>query len=172
MARRAARADAEPGAVFAVARAVVCGWWEQEAFRQREQVWGRRLERVVVATSRRHPAASGRPDTQWRLMGRDAVASPEVVTVTAALVDPALRPLTAGPRSLVPWAAQDGHFVAALGDRLGRGWLGEAEPPDRSGALQAWLSCLARACRSPSLSGAAHRGMWWVQAAHRLGRSP
>ncbi|WP_369253709.1 Helicase associated domain protein [Streptomyces sp. R35] len=167
VARRAASTGAEPGSVFTVARAVVCGWWQQEAFWQREQVWGQRLERVTVDTGRRDEAVSGRPVAWWRLVARDAVVFPEVVAVAAALVDPALRLLVAGERSLVRRAGHDGRFVAALGDRLGRGWLGEVERPDRPSALQAWLGALAREGRSPSLSGSADGGLWWVQVAHR-----
>ncbi|MEU9222464.1 hypothetical protein AB0D47_38850 [Streptomyces sp. NPDC048376] len=43
-------AGGAPVEVFALARAVVCGWWELEAFGERERVWGRRLEQVVAAT--------------------------------------------------------------------------------------------------------------------------
>ncbi|MCT9113056.1 helicase associated domain-containing protein [Streptomyces mirabilis] len=167
VARRAVGAGVEAGAVFTVARSVVCGWWEQEAFWQREQVWGQRLEHVVLGTSRKHRAVSGRPAAWWRLVARDAVVFPEVVTVAAALVDPALRSLVAGGRSLVRRAGQEDHFVTTLGDRLGRGWLGEVERSDEPGALQAWMSGLARELRSPSLAGQAHRRMWWVGAAHR-----
>ncbi|BBJ37437.1 hypothetical protein SSPO_001550 [Streptomyces antimycoticus] len=165
VARRAVDTGAEPGAVFTVARAVVCGWWQQEAFWQREVLWGRRLERVAVDTGRRNEAGLGWPESWWRLVARDAVVFPEVVTVAATLVDLALRPLVTDERSLVRRAGQAGRFVEALGDRLGRGWLKEVERPDKPSALQAWVSGLAREHRFPSRS--ADSGMWWVRVAHR-----
>lgn len=100
-------------------------------------------------------------------MARDAVVFPEVVTVAAALMDPALRPLVADGRSLVRRAGQEDHFMAALGDRLGRGWLREVERSDGPGTLQSWMSGLTREMPSLSLSGQAPRQMWWVGAAHR-----
>jgi hypothetical protein len=167
VARRAVRAGTEPGDVFAVARAVVCGWWQQEAFWQRERVWGQRLERVALDTSRRNQAAWQWPTEWWQLLARDAVVFPEVVAVAAALVDPALRLLVTDGRPLVRRSRHHDRFVTALGDRLERGWLGEVERPERPSALQAWMRGVARELRSPSLSGSAHSGMWWVQAAHQ-----
>ncbi|MER6385475.1 Helicase associated domain protein [Streptomyces sp. NPDC001250] len=167
VARRAMSMGAGPGSVFAVARAVVCGWWQEEAFWQRERVWGQRLERVILDTSRRNEAVSEWPAAWWRLVARDAVEFPEVVAVAAALVDPALRLLVAGERSLLRRARRNDRFVTVLGDRLERGWLGEVEQPERPSALQAWMRGLAREFRSPSLSGSAHGKMWQVQAAHQ-----
>ncbi|RZB19618.1 hypothetical protein StrepF001_12905 [Streptomyces sp. F001] len=167
VARRAVCTGAEPGSVFAVARAVVCGWWQQDAFWQREQVWGQRLERVTLDTSRRIEAASRWPAAWWRLVARDAVVFPEVVAVAAVLVDPALRLLVTDERPLVRRSRHHGRFVTALGDRLERGWLKEVERPERPSALQAWMRGLARELRSPSPSGSAHSGMWRVQAAHQ-----
>ncbi|WP_179851858.1 hypothetical protein [Streptomyces sp. Ag109_G2-15] len=158
---------AEPGDVFAVARAVVCGWWQQEAFWQRERLWAQRLERVAFATSRRSEVAARWPAAWWRLVARDAVVFPEVVAVAAALVDPALRLLVTGERLLVRRSPDDGRFVTVLGDRLERGWLGEVERPERPSALQAWMRGLAREAHSPSLSDSTQRGMWQVQAAHQ-----
>ncbi|MGW1917626.1 hypothetical protein ACWCQS_45000 [Streptomyces sp. NPDC002076] len=166
-ARRAVCTGAEPGAVFAVARAVVCGWWQQEAFWQREQVWDQRLERVILDTSRRNEAASQWPTAWWRLVARDAVVFPEVVAVAAALVDPALQLLVTDERPLVRRSRHHGRFVTALGDRLARGWLGEVERPERPSALQAWMRGAERELRSPSPSGSATRKMWRVQAAHQ-----
>ncbi|WP_333746294.1 hypothetical protein [Streptomyces sp. IBSBF 2950] len=51
VARSTAGAGAPPREVFALARAVVCGWWEQEEFWAREEVWGPRLERVLAANA-------------------------------------------------------------------------------------------------------------------------
>lgn len=167
VARQAALAGGKPEAVFAMARAVVCGWWQKEAFWQRERAWGRRLERVALETSCRDGPASGWPEAWWRLVARDAVVFPEVVTVAAALVDPVLQSLVPFGRSLVRRAGDDGRFVAALANRLGRSWLAEVERPDEPGALQAWMNGLARKRRSPSSSGSVHRSLWFVQMAHR-----
>ncbi|WP_330358362.1 helicase associated domain-containing protein [Streptomyces chartreusis] len=167
VARRAAGMGTEPGDVFAVARAVVCGWWQQEAFWQRETVWGRRLQRVTGSTGRTPEAASRWPVAWWRVVARDAVVFPEVVAVAAALVDPAMRLLAAGEGVLVRRAGRDGRFVTELANRLGRGWLGEVERPDRPSALQAWLSGVARERCSPRLSGSTDGGLWWVREAHR-----
>ncbi|WP_406349826.1 Helicase associated domain protein [Streptomyces sp. NBC_00658] len=170
VARRAGHAEVDPSVVFAVARAVVCGWWQQEGFWEREHVWRRRLERVAAQTIRAHPAVSGWPVTCWRLVARDAVVFPELVTVAASLVDPASRRLVVdgpGQRLLVRRPGQGGEFVAALGARLERRWLSEVEQPDGSGALQAWMSGLARERHSRSSPGQGHRGMWWVRVGHR-----
>ncbi|MFH8349669.1 helicase associated domain-containing protein [Streptomyces sp. NPDC018045] len=166
VARRAVSTGAEPGAVFAVARAVVCGWWQQEAFWQREHVWGQRLERVTLDTSRRNEAAAQWPAAWWQLVARDAVVFPEVVAVAAALVDPALRLLVTDERPLVRRSRRHDRFMTALGDRLERGWLKEVEWPERPSALQTWMRGVARELRSPSRSASPHSGIWWVPAAH------
>lgn len=170
VARRAKRAGVEPTAVFAVARAIVCGWWQQEDFWQRERVWRQRLECVADQTAAASPASTTWPLAWWRLVARDAVIFPELVTVAGALVDPALQQLAVGGpggRPLVRRPGQDGNFVAALGARLERGWLSEVEQPEASGALQAWMSSLVSTSRSPSAPGLAHGKVWWVRAAHR-----
>ncbi len=167
VAQRAARAGATPGDVFAVARAVVCGWWQQEAVWQRERIWGQRLERVALDTSRAAEAASQWPTTWWQLVARDAVIFPEVVAVAAALVDPALQLLATDERPLVRRSRHHDRFVTALGDRLDRDWLNEVERPERPSALQAWMRGLARELRSHSLPGSAHSGMWRVQEAQQ-----
>ncbi|MET8647615.1 transposase [Streptomyces sp. NPDC004074] len=169
VARHAMRAGVEPAAVFTVARAIVCRWWQLDDFWQRERVWGQRLERIAAQTARAFQASPTWPIAWWRLVARDAVVFPELVTVAAALLDPSLQQLVVGRsdgRPLVRRPGQDGKFVAALSARLERGWLNEVEQPERSGALQAWMSGLVSEYRSLS-SPATHRGMWWVRAAHR-----
>ncbi|MER5399835.1 hypothetical protein [Streptomyces sp. NPDC002599] len=52
-------ADAAPGEVFALARAVVRRWWELEEFWARETVWRPRLEGVVEATRARCGGVAG-----------------------------------------------------------------------------------------------------------------
>ncbi len=157
------------GEVFALARAVVCGWWEREEFWARERVWGPRLEQVVAATCRRYPGPPGWGERQWRLLVRDAVVFPEVVTVAAALSDPVLRRLAAGSAApaLVRRPGGEG-FIAALGARLGRHWLREVEQPDQAGPLSMWVQAVAREQRRPAgVLPPPERGMWWVRSAHR-----
>ncbi|WP_331721218.1 hypothetical protein [Streptomyces sp. NBC_00212] len=114
VARRAARAGADPEKVFALAYAVVARWWEQALHWDRETIWPRRL----------HQVAGGNAGTElerWRIVGRDAVVFPEVVAVADALLDrpwPSWRGATAGPgvrgrcpptgRSAAGWASGSG----------------------------------------------------------------
>lgn len=157
------------GEVFALARAVVCGWWEREEFWARERVWGPRLEQVVAATCRRDPGPAGWGERQWRLLVRDVVVFPEVVTVAAALSDPAVRELAArgAAPALVRRPGGEG-FVAVLGARLGRDWLGDVEQPDQAGPLSMWVQAVAREQRRPAgMLPPPGRGMWWVRSAHR-----
>ncbi|MFC9932185.1 DUF4265 domain-containing protein [Streptomyces sp. NPDC127190] len=108
--RRAGRAGAEPEWVSALARAVVARWWEQAYGWERETVWPRRL----------HLAAGGNAGgdlERWQVVGRDAVAFPEVVAVVEALLDPAMAELVwadsgAGRPQALP---ADGLFCRRLG---------------------------------------------------------
>ncbi|MFF7534459.1 hypothetical protein ACFZB2_35920 [Streptomyces bobili] len=128
------------GEVFALARAVVCGWWEREEFWARERVWRPRPEQVVAATCRRYPGPAGWGERQWRLLVRDVVVFPEVVTVAAALSDPAVRELAVGGAAPALVRRPGGErFVAALGARLGRDWLKDVELADQAGPLSVWV---------------------------------
>ncbi|MFI9771669.1 DNA-binding protein [Streptomyces sp. NPDC052415] len=161
--------DVVGGEVFALARAVVCGWWEREEFWARERVWGLRLEQVVAATCRRYPGPAGWGERQWRLLVRDVVVFPEVVTVAAALSNPAVRGLAAlgAAPALVRRPGGEG-FIAALGARLGREWLGDVEQPGQAGPLSLWVQAVAREQRRPAGAGPPPgRGVWWVRSAHR-----
>ncbi|MGW7673017.1 Helicase associated domain protein [Streptomyces sp. NPDC054775] len=169
LARRSAGAP-EPVQVFALARAVVCGWWEQEAFWERERLWGLRLEQVVAAT-RQYPSAPGWSEQQWRLVARDAVVFPEVVAVASALADPGLQQLAAGngPGGLVRGRGGGERFFTALGGRLGRTWLHEVEHASRPSPLTAWAKALARHTRRPpeASPGPERRGVWWVRTVYQ-----
>ncbi|MFD7056935.1 hypothetical protein ACFWBS_53345 [Streptomyces mirabilis] len=86
VARRAVRARAEPGRVFALAHAVVARWWEQALNWEQESVWPRRLHQIAGGNA-------GGGLERWRIVGRDAVVLPEVVAVAGALLDPAMAQL-------------------------------------------------------------------------------
>ncbi|MFE2718904.1 transposase [Streptomyces mirabilis] len=168
--RARAGAGVEDGEMFALARAVVCGWWERKDFWARERVWGPRLERVVTATRGQYPGLEGWEERQWRLLVRDAVIFPEVVTVAAAVSDPVLWRVAAGSvtSSLVRKPGGSQEFVAALGARLGREWLGEVERSHQAGPLSVWVQAVARDQRRPAgVLPPPGRGMWWVRSAHR-----
>jgi hypothetical protein len=168
--RAAQAAGAAPGEVFALARAVVCGWWQREEFWARERVWGPRLEQVVAATRTQGTDPAGWGDPQWRLLARDAVVFPEIVTVAKALLDPRLRELAAGSAGgLLRDRAGAGRFTQALGGRLARPWLAEVEAAAPAGPLARWVSAMLRQRRlpagAPPLQG--WQGVWWVRGPHR-----
>ncbi|WP_329374421.1 transposase [Streptomyces sp. NBC_01483] len=167
----AGAAGAAPGEVFALARAVVCGWWQREEFWARESVWGPRLEQVVAATRTRGADPAGWGDPQWRLLARDVVVFPEVVAVAQALLDGRLqeRAAAGGAGALVRGGGCGDRVAAALGERLGRGWLGEVEAQAASSALSSWAQAVVRERRRPpgSAPGQGRYGVWRVPATHR-----
>lgn len=164
-------ADAAPRQVFGLARAVVCGWWGREDFWERETVWGPRLEQLVAATRRWCPDPAGWGVEQWRLLVRDVVVFPEVVAVAEALVDPRMQQLAAGSGAgaLVRGRGGGERFTAALGERLGRVWLGELEADGHGGPLASWARAAVREQRRPAGSPPqqGRYGLWWVHSAHR-----
>ncbi|MEU5099761.1 hypothetical protein [Streptomyces sp. NPDC020996] len=86
VARRAGRAGAKGGEVFALAHAVVARWWEEALHWQQEEIWPHRLHQVAGGNA-------GTDFERWRIVGRDAVVFPEVVAVADALLDPAMAEL-------------------------------------------------------------------------------
>ncbi|MET7695120.1 Helicase associated domain protein [Streptomyces sp. NPDC005483] len=164
VARAAREGGAAPREVFALARAVVCWWWEREELWAREAVWGPRLERVRAATVRRAGEVAGWGLEQWRLLVRDAVIFPEVVAAARALVDPRLQERAGGGAGLLRDGAGGGPFAAALGVPLGRPWLAEVEEAGPGGPLTLWVSAMVRRRRGAPLRG---RGVWWVHGPHR-----
>ncbi|MFD8032758.1 transposase [Streptomyces sp. NPDC059717] len=159
-----------PGEVFALAQAVVCGWWEREEFWAREVVWGQRLDDVVAATRRSCGGVAGWGDAQWRLLVRDAVVFPEVVAVAAALTDARLVERVCGQMTgLLRDRAEVEPFAAELGRRLERPWLAAVERSGAPGALARWVAATAREQRRPEgaqpVSG--FGGRWSVRAPHR-----
>ncbi|MGC0397358.1 hypothetical protein RKD27_009399 [Streptomyces sp. SAI-126] len=134
-----------PREVFALARAVVCWWWEREEFWSREVVWGRRLEQVMAGAVGRVGDRVGWGFEQWRLLLRDAVVFPEVVAVARALVDPRLQEgAGAGVQGLLRDRAGAQEFAAVLGARLGRTWLAEVEGAGSGGPLTLWVGAWVR----------------------------
>ncbi|MFD5341231.1 DNA-binding protein [Streptomyces hawaiiensis] len=139
VARRAARAGAEPGEVFALAHAVVARWWEEALHWEREVLWPQRLHQVAGGNA-------GTDLERWRIVGRDPVIFPEVVAVADALLDPAMAELVRRdsggqrPRPL----ATDGAFCRQLGERVGRDWLGPLSAVDYGGPLLAWMGAVIR----------------------------
>ncbi|WP_105974923.1 transposase [Streptomyces geranii] len=166
VARAAQAAGAVPREVFALARAVVCGWWEREEFWVREAVWGPRREQLVALAVRRGGDTADRGLEQWRLLVRDAVVFPEVVAVAKALLDPRLQERAGQDTGgLLRDRAGAEQFTAVLGARLGRPWLAEVDEAGPGGALALWVSAMVRERRgAPPLRG---RGMWWVHGPHQ-----
>jgi hypothetical protein len=139
VAQQARQAGAEPGRVFGLAHAVVARWWDQALHWEQEEIWPRRLHQVAGGDA-------GADISRWRLVGRDAVTFPEVVTVASALLDPVMAELlwedseAEKPQPLPP----DGWFCSSLGRRVGRPWLGLLAASDRGGPLLAWMRCVVR----------------------------
>ncbi|MEU4849169.1 DNA-binding protein [Streptomyces gilvosporeus] len=162
VARRAVRAGAEPGEVFALAHAVVARWWDQALGWDREVVWPRRLHQVAGGNA-------GDNLERWRAVGRDAVVFPEVVAVADALLDPAMAELAwadsgAGrPRPL----PADGAFCRRLGERVGRDWLGPLAATDYGGPLTSWMGAVIRLRRGAGGPAGYANNPWWVRQEHQ-----
>lgn len=162
MARRAVRAGVESERVFALARAVVARWWEQAYGWERETMWPRRLHLVAGGDA-------GGDLEWWRIVGRDAVVFPEVVAVAEALLDPAMAELVwvdggAGrPRAL----PMDGLFCRALGERVGRPWLGPLAAADHGGPLLAWMGSVIRLRRGVGGPPGYDNDPWWLRQEHQ-----
>ncbi|WP_308268684.1 DNA-binding protein [Yinghuangia soli] len=172
VARRAVRAGVESGAVFGLARAVVCRWWDAALGWERERVWPRRLHVVAGGDA-------GGDFAWWRIVGRDAVVFPEVVAVADALLDPAMvervwHDRGGAGRARAPRAGEE--LCRELGERVGRPWLGPVIAVDYGGPLTAWMGATARrrrngVDRSGSVGGGAASGTgfgyaddpWWVR---------
>ncbi|MFD9051757.1 DNA-binding protein [Streptomyces zaomyceticus] len=160
--RRAVRAGAEPERVFALAQAVVARWWDQAYSWERETIWPRRLHQVAGGDA-------GGDLERWRIVGRDAVVFPEVVTVADALLDPAMAELVwvdsgAGQPRALP---ADGMFCRRLGERVGRAWLGPLAATDHGGPLIAWMGGVIRRRRTAVGPPGDADDPWWVRREHQ-----
>ncbi|MBT2407693.1 MULTISPECIES: TniQ family protein [unclassified Streptomyces] len=148
VARRAQHGGVDPGAVFVLARAVVCQWWEQALEWPKERIWPARLHQLAGGDT-------GRQFWWWRAVAREAATFPELVTVAGALLDPAMRGLVwadSGGERIRP-IPPDGSFCRELGDRLGRSWLGEEAAANSSPSLLAWMGAILREHRGVNASG-------------------
>jgi hypothetical protein len=162
VARRAVRAGAEPERVFALAHAVVARWWEQALHWDPETIWPRRLHQVAGGNA-------GGDLERWRIVGRDAVVFPEVVAVADALLDPVMAQLAwvdsgAGRPRLLP---ADGAFCRALGERVGRTWLGPLAATDYGGPLTSWMGSVIRLRRGAGGPPGYGNDPWWLRQEHQ-----
>ncbi|MFB9518267.1 TniQ family protein [Streptomyces purpureus] len=157
VARRARRGGVAPGAVFALARAVVCQWWDQALEWRKERIWPARLHQLAGGDA-------GRQFWWWRAVAREAATSPELVTVASALLDPEMRGLVRadGGGERVRPIPPDGKFCRELGNRMGRSWLGEEAAANSSPSLLAWMGAVLRQHRGVSVPGW-DRGPWHVR---------
>ncbi|MER8062761.1 MULTISPECIES: helicase associated domain-containing protein [unclassified Streptomyces] len=171
VARAAVAAGAGPGEVFALARAVVCGWWEREEFGERDAVWGLRLEQAAARTRRRYAEPEGWGERQWRLLVRDAVVFPEVVAVAGALMDPRVQQMAVrdGAGGLARGLGGGQQLTAVLGEPVGRVLLRGLEEDTSPGPLASWVRAVVREQNRPAASvpRAGRYGLWWVRSAHR-----
>ncbi|MEV4927273.1 DNA-binding protein [Streptomyces roseoverticillatus] len=166
VARRAARAGTDAGEVFALAYAVVARWWEGAYGWEREETWPRRLHQVAGGNA-------GIDLEWWRVVGRDAVIFPEVVTVADALLDPVMAQRVwadSGGEHPRPLPA-DGEFCRRLGERVGRPWLGPLAAADYGGPLLAWMGTVIRRRRHPEGRPGPYarfdENLWWVRQEHQ-----
>ncbi|WP_190195024.1 hypothetical protein [Streptomyces minutiscleroticus] len=143
LARRAAARGHDLQQVFALARAVVVWWWRQAPHWPDEQIWPARTAALTHAHHRRGGAGEpGGPGEGWHALVRDAVVLPELVTVAAALTDPACEQLVRADHGRTRPAAlgAGGRFVHHLAHRLHRPWLGPLLGVDYTSPLQTWVA--------------------------------
>jgi len=158
LARQAATAEVAPGAVFAVARAVVCQWWDLALEWPDEHTWPARL----------HTLAGGDASENfwwWRAVTRDAAVFPETIALAQALVDPAVAEMVwqdSGAQQIKPFPP-DGRLAQELGRRLDRPWLGNAGAIPDSSALNAWWGALVRRRRDTAQPGDWGHDPWWIK---------
>ncbi|MDH6545908.1 DNA-binding protein [Streptomyces sp. SAI-041] len=158
VARRAVRAAVEPERVFALARAVVCWWWEQSLAWEQESIWPGRLHHLIGGNV-------GAELDWWRIVGRDAVVFPEVVAVADALLDPATAELVWRSSSAGQPPLPDAMVWRRLGERVGRPWLGPLAATDYGSPLIAWMGAVIR--RRRGTNGPWGNDPWWVHYRHR-----
>ncbi|MGW1768446.1 DNA-binding protein [Streptomyces sp. NPDC002073] len=163
VAHRARRAGVEPAEVFALARAVVCRWWEPALGWGEERIWPVRLHRLAGGDA-------GPRFWWWRAVARDTVVFPEVVAVADALLDPAMEELAwddSGRERVRPLPV-DGMFCQELGLRVGRPWLGPLAAVDYRGPLIAgWMGAVIRRRRGIGEPGGRGRNPWRIKHDHR-----
>ena len=162
LARQAAAAEVASGAVFAVARAVVCQWWDLALEWPGEHIWPTRLHALAgVAASEKF--------WWWRAVTRDTATYPETIALAHALVDPTVAEMVwqdSGAEHIKPFPP-DGRFAQELGRRLDRPWLGETGAVPDSSALNAWWGALVRRRRGTGQLGDWGHDPWWIPRDHQ-----
>jgi hypothetical protein len=155
--RRAVAARVAPGAVFAVAQAVVCQWWELALEWTDERIWPARL----------HQLAGGDASDRfwwWRAVTREAATFPETVALAEALADPAVADTVwrdSGAEQVRPFPP-DGEFARELGRRLDRPWLATASAVPDSSVLNRWWGTIVRRRREIGQPGDWGQDPWWI----------
>jgi hypothetical protein len=138
VARRATAAGVSPGAVFALAQAVVCQWWDLALGWEEGRIW-------PAAASTRGRGAGGR-FWWWRAVAREPAVFPEAVALAETLLDPAVAEMVwrdSGALRIRPFPP-DGEFGRELGRRLGRPWLAHIRANPESSALNRWWGAIVR----------------------------
>jgi hypothetical protein len=157
VARRATAAGISPGAVFALAQAVVCQWWDLALEWKEEQIWPTRL----------HQLAGGDAGLQfwwWRAVAREPAVFPETVALAEALLDPAVAGMVwrdSGAEHIRPFPP-DGEFGWELGRRLGRPWLAHIRAIPDSSALNRWWGAIVRRRRNTGQPDDRTWDPWWI----------
>lgn len=172
-ARNAAAAGADPGRVFALARAVVCAWWEQALEWEQERIWPARLHAVAGGDA-------GPRFWWWRIVAREAVVFPESVALAGVLLDPGMQERIwddHGRGGPVHPFRPDGAFFRELAVRLGRPWLadtGQAPQtglvlggPLHAGPLLDCVGAFTRIRRGQQDPRGYGLDPWWLRADHR-----
>ncbi|MFC1414159.1 DNA-binding protein [Streptacidiphilus sp. N1-12] len=163
VARRAAAAGVAPGAVFAVARAVVCQWWDLALEWSDERIWPARLHALAGGDA-------GEKFWWWRAVAREAALFPETLALAGALIDPAVTDMvwhdTGGPGTY-RISPSNGQFDQELGRRLGRPWLAQAGATTDSTALNGWHGAVVRQRHGIGQPGDWGQDTWWIPRDHQ-----
>jgi len=157
VARRATAAQVEPGAVFAVARAVVCQWWDLALEWPHERIWPARLHQLAGGDA-------GPRFWWWRAVAREPAVFPEVVALAEALLDPVVAEMVwrdSGAERIRPFPP-DGQFGRELGRRLDRPWFAKVGAVPGSSVLNRWWGAIVRQRRGMGQPGDWGLDPWWI----------
>ena len=162
VARRAAAQGVPSDAVFAVARAVVCQWWDLALEWKPEHIWPARLHALAGSDA-------SEKFWWWRAVAREAAVFPETVALAGALIDPAVADMAwrdSGAERIRPFLS-DGELAQELGRRLDRPWLGEVGAVPDSSALNGWTGPIVRQRRGVGQHGDWGLDPWWIPRDHQ-----